>query len=182
MKKVFFLVTALFTVIVWGKAQNTSPYWSLAGNNNATPSSKLGTTNDISLRFYTKNIQRMIINSAAGLVGIGTPAPNSKLHVNSIAGEHAFRAQVNGETKFLVHLNGGVVIGGFLAPPVSGLYVTGHTGIGTSKPIQKLHVVGNGLISDSLIAGSLTAGSANKSVGVKGTGSNYGVFGSSTYL
>src|SRR6185295_4606436 len=103
MKKISFFIAALFLVMVYGNAQNTSPYWSLAGNNNATPASKLGTTNDVSLRFYTNDMQRMIINSAAGLVGIGTAAPNSKLHVNSIAGEHAIRAQVNGVTKFLVH-------------------------------------------------------------------------------
>ena len=69
-------------------AQNTSPYWSLAGNNNASPASKLGTTNNISLRFYTNNIQRMIINStpAQGFVGIGTTTPTERLHVNSAAG------------------------------------------------------------------------------------------------
>ena len=182
MKKICFFLTALFAGVVWANAQNTSPYWSLAGNNNATPASKLGTTNDISLRFYTKNVQRMIINSAAGLVGIGTPAPNSKLHVNSIAGEHAFRAQVNGITKFLVHLNGGVVIGGTLAPPVNGLYVSGNTGIGTSQPSQKLHVVGNGLITGSLNVSSGVSSSQSSGTALYGTSSSgYGVYATSGY-
>src|SRR5687767_7199071 len=182
MKKISLFSAILLLFVTAGNGQNTSPYWSLAGNNNATPSSKLGTTNDISLRFYTKNVQRMIINSAAGLVGIGTAAPNSKLHVNSIAGEHAFRAQVNGTTKFLVHLNGGVVIGAFLAPPVNGLYVSGNVGIGTSQPSQKLHVVGNGLITGSLTVSTGISSSHGSGTALYGTSSSgYGVYATSGY-
>jgi hypothetical protein len=36
-------------------AQNTSPYWSLAGNSNAAASSKLGTTKSIPLKLITAN-------------------------------------------------------------------------------------------------------------------------------
>src|ERR1700733_5280630 len=81
MKKIFFLTAVLFALLTGGIAQNTSPYWSLAGNSNATSSSKLGTSKNISLRFYTNNVQRMIINSAAGFVGIGTASPENTLHV-----------------------------------------------------------------------------------------------------
>jgi hypothetical protein len=77
-------------------AQNTSPYWSLAGNSNAATTSKLGTTNGISLRFYTNNIQRMIINSAAGYVGIGTTTPVNILTV-----------KVSGSTPAASWLSGG---------------------------------------------------------------------------
>jgi hypothetical protein len=61
-------------------AQNTSPYWSLNGNNNATLSHKFGTTNNVSLRFVTNNIERMKIHSS-GNIGIGTTSPTQKLHV-----------------------------------------------------------------------------------------------------
>src|ERR687889_146345 len=97
----FFIVSIVITSInLQVVAQNTSPYWSLSGNNNVSTSSKLGTTDDISLRFYTNNVQRMIINSTAGLVGIGTASPNSMLHINSPVGQNPLRAQVNGSTKF----------------------------------------------------------------------------------
>jgi hypothetical protein len=86
MKKIFSFFIALFVILIYSNAQNTSPYWSLAGNNNASSSSKLGTTNNISLRFYTNNVQRMIINSAAGYVGIGTPSPVNILTVQSSGG------------------------------------------------------------------------------------------------
>jgi hypothetical protein len=54
-----------------GNAQNTSPFWSLAGNNNASTSSKLGTINAVALRLTTNNSTRLYINSS-GNVGIGT--------------------------------------------------------------------------------------------------------------
>ncbi|CAN5179901.1 hypothetical protein BH20BAC1_BH20BAC1_06640 [soil metagenome] len=52
-------------------AQNSSPYWSLEGNSNASSSSKLGTTNSTPVKFFTANSERMQIN-ADGRVAIGT--------------------------------------------------------------------------------------------------------------
>lgn len=80
--------------------QNTSPYWSLAGNNNATATSKLGTTNAINLSVYTKNLERMRILSANGYVGIGTTAPAARLHVFSTDKQTA-RFNSNNSTMFL---------------------------------------------------------------------------------
>lgn len=154
MKKFFLSVTTLLSLAVFVKAQNSSPYWSLAGNSNVNKSSKLGTTNDYSVRFYTNNVQRMIINSPSGLVGIGTPTPTARLHVNSASGSNAFRAQVNGSTKLLVHRGGGVAIGANGTPPANGLYVSGEVGIGTNLPSEKLHVKGNAIIDGSLTARS----------------------------
>src|SRR5678815_298275 len=144
MKKNLFAICTTVTASLLSSAmltaQNSSPYWSLAGNSNATSSSKLGTTNNTSLRFYTNNAQRMIINSAAGLVGIGTTSPTDKLHVNSPSGTNPLRIQVNGSTKLRLSSGGGVSIGSSTTPPSNGLYVTGKVGIGTSAPEAKLHV------------------------------------------
>ncbi len=86
---VFF--TACF-VYVQASAQNTSPYWSLAGNSNASATtSKLGTTNAIPLRLFTNNAVRMYIHPTSGNVGIGTTTPLTKFHVN---GTGAFGNQV----------------------------------------------------------------------------------------
>lgn len=80
------------------QSQNTSPYWSLVGNSNATSSSKLGTTNAISLNLFTNNLERARITSA-GLVGIGVTNPLTTLHVrgfgsfgNSVSSLNATRA------------------------------------------------------------------------------------------
>src|SRR5258705_7696858 len=69
-------------------AQNTSPYWSMAGNNNASSSSKLGTTNLVPLKFFTNNNQRMVIDSL-GRVGIGITSPVNILTVRSGGGTPA---------------------------------------------------------------------------------------------
>src|ERR1041385_7284111 len=52
-------------------SQNTSPYWSLAGNSNAAAGSKLGTTTAIPLNLTTNNLTRLRIYSN-GRVGIGS--------------------------------------------------------------------------------------------------------------
>ena len=54
MKTHFFFIAAVvfattFFVLQKATAQNVSPFWSAQGNNNATSSSKLGTTNNINL-------------------------------------------------------------------------------------------------------------------------------------
>lgn len=64
------------------QAQNTSPYWSLAGNNNASSSAKLGTTNADPLRLTTNNLTRMYV-SDNGNVGIGTTNPQQRFHVEA---------------------------------------------------------------------------------------------------
>src|SRR3954453_24137480 len=57
--------------------------WNLTGNS-ATATSFLGTTNTAALRFYTKNAERMRIDTV-GRVGLGTAAPNASavLDINS---------------------------------------------------------------------------------------------------
>src|SRR5450432_2722878 len=81
MKKTLMLFFILIAAInLQTAAQNTSPYWSVAGNSNAAVSSKLGTTNSIPLRFLTKNAERMRIDTL-GRVGIGTTNPVNILTV-----------------------------------------------------------------------------------------------------
>ena len=83
MKKVFLSLTALFFLIVCVNAQNSSPYWSMAGNSNAGSSVKFGTTNSADLKLITNNTERMRIN-AAGAVGIGAnPSGSAKLDISS---------------------------------------------------------------------------------------------------
>lgn len=58
MKKIFLSLATLFALVTGGNAQNTSPYWSLAGNSNTTSSSKLGTTNSIDLSYLLITVKK----------------------------------------------------------------------------------------------------------------------------
>lgn len=80
----YVLVTGLLLAILFqtGIAQNNASYWSVAGNSNATPSSKLGTTNSTPLRLFTNNLERLRID-ASGKVGIGATTPRGKLTVGN---------------------------------------------------------------------------------------------------
>src|SRR4051812_35102908 len=123
MKQILLGFATLLLIAIQVLAQDTPPYWSLGGNTSATSASKLGTINNINLRVYTNNLERLRI-SAAGLVGIGTTIPTEKLQVNSSAKTNALRVQVGGATKLLVHGNGGISIGNGSTPPTNGLYVS----------------------------------------------------------
>lgn len=114
-KRLSTLLAALLVLFV----QEASAQWSLSGNN-ATSTSKLGTTNSIDLRFFTNNLERARILSSSGYVGIGSTAPNTRLMVNSISGTSPFRAQVADNTKLLVHSGGGVAVG-------ANVYVAGRS-------------------------------------------------------
>src|SRR5689334_19740854 len=71
------------------QAQNTSPFWSLAGNSNATTLSKLGTTNAIPLRLTANNGTRLFINAANGNIGIGTGNSGSSTYRLYVSGSNS---------------------------------------------------------------------------------------------
>ena len=87
-------------------------------------------------------ITPLTIRNNTGRVGVGTSTPNSRLHVNSAYGEAAFRAQINDQTRLLVHQNGGVCVGITCIPPSRGLHVYsgGNSGFGTTAPTAPIHV------------------------------------------
>lgn len=86
----FTIVAAAAAIIAFvhaADAQNTSPYWSLQGNSNATNTSKLGTTNAQPLRLFTNNQVRLFIDKSNGNVSInnGSSANSSyKLYVKGV--------------------------------------------------------------------------------------------------
>ena len=113
-QSVCFVVTA-FSIIMnlpqVASAQNTSPFWSLDGNSNASAlTTKFGTTNAVNLGIFTNNIERLRILSSNGNVGIGTLTPTERLRISGPAGVNAMRVQVNGITKFMINQNGGVAV------------------------------------------------------------------------
>ena len=78
----FLFNTSLFQTAM---AQNTSPYWSLAGNSNAGGSAKLGTTIARPLSLFTNNLTRLHITTD-GKVGVGTTYPVGKFTAFSNGG------------------------------------------------------------------------------------------------
>lgn len=136
MKKVFFCMVVLMNLqLIY--AQNTSPFWSISGNSNATSSSKLGTTNAVPVSIYTNNLERIRIDNTGKVginenLGIGTYFPEAKLHINTTL--IPIKVQVNGATKLLLSNNGGLSVGSGSTPPPNGIYVGGQVGIGTNRP------------------------------------------------
>ncbi len=160
MRKHLFALVALATSLLGVqhlKAQNTSPYWSLAGNSNASATtSKLGTTNAIPLRLYTNNAVRVYVHPTTGNVGIATTAPAQKLHVV-------------GNTYISSNLGVGASSPAQKLHVAGNTYITGSVGIGTNTLSYKLNVQN----SSTAIYGNSTSGG----YGVWGNSSTYGVYG-----
>ncbi|MFL5786687.1 MAG: tail fiber domain-containing protein [Flavisolibacter sp.] len=76
MKKTVFYTLLILLISPVAFAQS----WNLTGNNNASPTSILGTTNSVPLRLFTKNLVRLTIDTF-GFVGINSAHPVSTLDV-----------------------------------------------------------------------------------------------------
>jgi hypothetical protein len=76
LRQIFFLTLIFSATFLITHAQNTSPYWSLLGNSNASATSKLGTTNSIPLNLITNNATRIKIYEN-GRVGVGASITNT---------------------------------------------------------------------------------------------------------
>jgi hypothetical protein len=88
-------------------------------------------------------------------VGIGTFIPAARMQIDANTGEDPFRVRVNGETKMLIHDNGGVSIGSSNTPVENGLRVENLTGTG-NRPVYA-DALGNLKTAprrDSIIIGS----------------------------
>ncbi len=111
---------------------NSNPY--LGGR------ASTGTGDDLAFK-VSINDPLPILHVTDERVGIGTDAPNSRLHINGDATEPSLRVQVTGGSRLTVAANGGVSIGGLQdSPPDDGLFVKGDVGIGTATPFGNLEI------------------------------------------
>ena len=161
-------------------AQNSSPYWSLAGNSNTSSSSKLGTTNSVPLRFFTNNGQRMILTTS-GDVGLGTNTPAYRLDVtrstgvSNMARFNNVYTGTSGDRSSLINIKTGegfewrYGVGGlnnslglntgqfYIERPGSGSYLTilssGNVGIGYNAPFKRLYVASPGSYTEDNSSG-----------------------------
>jgi hypothetical protein len=188
MSKNVFLRVAGFTLLLFIadqtlKAQNTSPFWSLAGNSNASnTTSKLGTTNSVSLRLFTKNVERIRIDTL-GRVGIGTTVPTFKLHVNG-NGLFTTGVQINSGGLKSTFSTGVAVQGistfstGVLGNSSEGFGVSGVTNSGNA--INGQSNTGIAVYGESTADHSVAIEGRSPYIAIVGYGDSYGVYGSNS--
>jgi len=87
--------------------------------------------------------QRIIVENAAGNVGIGTTSPTSKLHV---VGNGYFTGNMGIGTQTPVTK----------LDVIGNAYFSGNMGIGTSSPATKLHVDGNAIFTGNVGIGTVS--------------------------
>lgn len=166
--RTFFSALLLVSVALSTHAQNTSPYWSLAGNSNAATTSKLGTTNLIPLNLTTNNLTRLKIFEN-GRVGVGGRVTNSNSpRVLNLADDNAVMRILRVHNSYAPAVEfisrtsadgANVAYWDFYAEPsdksfrirdrVTGANLdrltisnTGTVGIGTTAPVSKLDILG----------------------------------------
>jgi len=165
MKKItLFILSGLLCITNSLYAQS----WTIGGNPNTdvpAGGGQFGTNGNRLVIFETNNIERGRLMNTSGFWGFNTTVPNARVHINSAAGEDAFRVQVNGSTKLFVDDAGGVSVGSVSIAPPNGLFVSGEVGIGTTLPDGNLHVLRGS-------AGAITA-NANAPLVVENSTSNY---------
>jgi hypothetical protein len=158
-KNLHFMIVLVVTIIYVTKtanAQNTSPYWSLAGNSNASATSKLGTLNKIPLRLFTNGKTRLYIDGTSGNVSIGNgSAANGSYRLYVVGAGYGIYG--SGTSYGIVGSGGSYGVYGY--GTTAGLYGYGGT-YGTYSYGSSYGVYGSG-----------------GTYGVYGAGTNYGVNG-----
>lgn len=153
------MIVLLFAIIYFteiANAQNTSPYWSLAGNSNAAAGSKLGTTTTIPLRLFTNNKVRLYIDGSSGNIGIGNGNAANASYKLYVVGK-GYGIYGSGTSYGIVGSGGSYGVYGY--GTTAGLYGYGGT---------------YGTYSYGSTYGLYASGG---SYGVYGAGTNYGVYG-----
>jgi len=195
--------TIAFAALAGLQTATAQSAWNLAGNTNATASSKLGTTNAIPLRLTTNNQTRVYINATTGNVGIGSgdnSALNYKLQVTGGAyGIYGFGSTYGlfGSGDNGVYGSGntagvhgtGTIYGVYGSGTSYGVYGSGTTygvyGTGTYYGMSGYSIDGEGIYGLSGNGYGVHGSSGNIGVygdgpfGVYGTSEQYGVFGTS---
>jgi hypothetical protein len=137
-------------MMFWYESGNINKARMIMAYSPAFPNFGLKTDGFNKLDFTDGSSTTLSVDLGAHNVGIGTTAPTAKLHVNSAAGEDAFRVQLNGVTQLKVATGGGVAIGGGSSAPVNGLSVFGNVAVGTTNPeIFKLKIIHDNNISSN---------------------------------
>lgn len=81
-------------------------------------------------------------SSDDGSVSIGVSSPSDRLHINTAAGQSAFRVQQDGQTRLRINANGGISLGSNNTTVAnSDVYIPQSLGIGTPTPAEKLHLI-----------------------------------------
>ena len=170
------LLSSFFLV---SHAQNTTPFWSLAGNSNASATtSKLGTTNAIPLRLFTNNLARVTV-TPTGNVGVGTATPAYKFSVDAGAGTVAVYGKTSGS--FAVYGAGGTY-GVYGVGSQYGVYGTssryGVYGGGSSYGIFGISINGFGGMASSTNSDGFDAYTSNGYYGLYASCTNQtGIYG-----
>ena len=86
-----------------------------------------------------------------GLVAIGLNNPSDRFHINTAAGQSAFRIQQDGQTRMRINANGGISLGANNTTVAdSNVYIPESLGIGTSTPEERLHLAVSSTTTEGL--------------------------------
>ncbi len=219
----FFCILFFVSIATFAQSEIQNPvfpFWKVKGNSGTQSNTNfLGTTDNVSLRVRTNNVERMVVDSN-GKVGIGQAIPSKLVHVsagtllasgttssiggielipravNTNGGGRIYFREDNDELfGFSVGYNGGNGGNEILNWPANTFNIASHssnatgivrftierisgnTGIGTTTPTAKLHVVGDGNTNANYtanlvgnIATSNTAGVTKSTVEIQSSG------------